>query len=86
MSHSFTNEDIAQLKGGRGDTLYGDGALVVLKALLESGISYFGGYPGAPTANLLDAFADAYEPILKEYGCYFQTAVSSIYKPEPCYS
>lgn len=74
MSHSFTSDEIAQLKGGRGDTLYGDGALVVLKALLESGISYFGGYPGAPTANVLDAFADAYEPILKDYGCYFETS------------
>ena len=74
MSHSFTSDEITQLKRGQGETLYGDGALVVLKALLESGISYFGGYPGAPTANLLDAFADAYEPILKDYGCYFETS------------
>jgi indolepyruvate ferredoxin oxidoreductase alpha subunit len=76
MAHSFTADEIAQLKRGKGETLYGDGALVVLKALLESGLSYFGGYPGAPTANVLDAFADAYEPVLKEYGCYFESSAN----------
>lgn len=74
MSHSYTDADIAQLSRGRGETLYGDGALVVLKALLESGISYFGGYPGSPTANLMDAVADAYEPLLKNYGVYFESS------------
>ncbi|HJV52185.1 MAG TPA: indolepyruvate ferredoxin oxidoreductase, partial [Noviherbaspirillum sp.] len=74
MGHSYTPEDVAQLRRGKGERLYGDGALVVLKALLESGISYFGGYPGSPTANLMDAVADAYEPLLKEYGVYFETS------------
>ncbi len=91
MAHSFTDAEIAQLERGAGQKLYGDGALVVLKALLESGISYFGGYPGAPTANLLDAVADAYEPILKRYGVYFESSsnemaaaalmTASVYEP-----
>lgn len=74
MPHSYTDSDIAQLEHGQGARLYGDGALVVLKALLESGISYFGGYPGSPTANLMDAFADAYDPLLKKYGVYFESS------------
>jgi indolepyruvate ferredoxin oxidoreductase alpha subunit len=74
MAHSYTDADIAQLELGQGGRLYGDGALVVLKALLESGISYFGGYPGSPTANLMDAVADAYEPVLKKYGVYFESS------------
>ncbi len=91
MAHAFTDSDIDQLKGGAGSKLYGDGALVVLKALLESGVSYFGGYPGAPTANLLDAVADAYEPVLKDYGMYFESSsnemaaaamlAASVYEP-----
>lgn len=78
MAHSYTDEDIAQLTAPAGSTLYGDGALVVLKALLESGISYFGGYPGSPTANLMDAAADAYEPVLKDMGVYFETSSSEM--------
>lgn len=74
MAHSYTDADIAQLERGKGGQLYGDGALVVLKALLESGISYFGGYPGSPTANLMDAVADAYAPVLKKYGVYFESS------------
>jgi indolepyruvate ferredoxin oxidoreductase alpha subunit len=78
MAHTYTDQDIAQLKLGQGNTLYGDGALVVLKALLESGISYFGGYPGSPTANLMDAVADAYEPVLKDMGVYFESSSSEM--------
>lgn len=74
MGRNFSEADIAQLEHGMGGRLYGDGALVVLKALLESGVSYLGGYPGSPTANLLDAFSDAYEPVLKKYGIYFQSS------------
>lgn len=78
MSHAFTNSDIAQLERGAGQTLYGDGALVVLKGLLEAGISYFGGYPGAPTANLIDAAADAYEPVLRKYGVYVESSANEM--------
>ncbi len=74
MAHSYASEQIAELEGKQGDTLYGDGALVVLKALLESGISYIGGYPGSPVANVMDAAADAYETVLKKYGIFFETS------------
>lgn len=65
MGHAFSEADVQQLEFGEGQRLYGDGALVVLKGMLEAGISYFGGYPGAPTSNLIDAAADAYEAVLK---------------------
>jgi indolepyruvate ferredoxin oxidoreductase alpha subunit len=32
---------------------------VILKSFLQSGVSYVGGYPGAPTASLIDVISDA---------------------------
>ena len=83
MSHAFNTSEIDQLEHTSGQTLYGDGALVVLKGLLESGVSYLGGYPGAPTANLIDAVADAYEPVLKKYGIYVESPPTKWPRP-PC--
>ncbi len=68
---TYTSEFLNQLNAGEGETLYGDTHLVILKAFLESGVSYLGGYPGSPTAGLIDAITDAYEPVLKEKGVYF---------------
>ncbi len=71
MGSNYSKEIIEQLKYGRGKTFYGDATLVILKAFLQSGVSYLGGYPGSPTAGLIDAISDAYEPVLKEMGIYF---------------
>lgn len=38
---------------------------------MQSGVSYLGGYPGAPTASLIDAISESYESILKKRGIYF---------------
>ena len=84
MSHAFNTSEIDQLEHRAGETLYGDGALVVLKGLLEAGISYFGGYPGAPTANLIDAAADAYEPVLKKYGVYVESSANEMSAAAMC--
>lgn len=84
MSHAFNSSEIDQLEHTSGQTLYGDGALVVLKGLLEAGISYFGGYPGAPTANLIDAAADAYEPVLKKYGVYVESSANEMSAAAMC--
>jgi indolepyruvate ferredoxin oxidoreductase alpha subunit len=72
MGRSYSKEDLAQLSFGRGRELTGDGALIVLKALLESGVAYLGGYPGAPTSSLYDAIADAYPDYLEPLGIYFE--------------
>ena len=68
---NYSREFIDQLNYGKGKTLYGDTPLTIVKAFLESGVSYLGGYPGSPTAGLIDAISDAYEPVLKKKGVYF---------------
>ncbi|HWP33971.1 MAG TPA: indolepyruvate ferredoxin oxidoreductase, partial [Thermodesulfobacteriota bacterium] len=76
MGQTYSAHHLAQLRAGRGAVLDGDGALVVLKALLQSGVAYLGGYPGAPTSSLIDAMASAYEPVLKPLGIYFEASGS----------
>jgi len=71
MGSTYSKETLEQLEFGEGKTLYGDTPLVILKAFLQSGVSYLGGYPGSPTAGLIDAMSDAYDPVLKDKGIYF---------------
>lgn len=68
---NYTEKQLEQLNYGRGETFYGDTPLVILKSFLQSGVSYLGGYPGAPTASLIDAISESYEGYLKERGIYF---------------
>jgi len=67
----YSNEMLEQLNYGEGEVLFGDTPLAILKAFLQSGVSYLGGYPGSPTAGLIDAISDSYDPILREKGIYF---------------
>lgn len=69
-------EDVKQLGYGAGQILRGEGILAIAKALLQAGVSYVGGYPGAPISHLLDVLADAYEPLLKPLGIYFEQSGS----------
>ncbi|HEU4370472.1 MAG TPA: indolepyruvate ferredoxin oxidoreductase subunit alpha [Methylomirabilota bacterium] len=69
-------DDVKQLGYGRGDTLKGEGILAITKALLQSGVSYVGGYPGAPISHLLDVMADANESLLAPMGIYFEMSGS----------
>src|SRR5262245_5947051 len=75
MERSFA-EDVKQLGYGEGEILRGEGILAITKALLQSGVSYVGGYPGAPISHLLDVMADAHEPLLKPMGVYFECSGS----------
>jgi len=72
MGRNYSPEILSQLRYGNGQVLSGDTALIILKALLESGVSYLGGYPGSPTASLYDAQTDAYDDLLKPMGIYFE--------------
>lgn len=74
MGRNYSPDILAQLRFGEGKTLTGDTALIILKALLESGVSYLGGYPGSPTASLYDAQAEAYEDLLAPMGIYFEAS------------
>lgn len=75
MERSFS-EAVRQLTLGEGEILRGEGVLAIAKALLQSGVSYFGGYPGAPVAHLLDVLADANKPILEPMGIYFDSSAN----------
>ncbi len=71
---SFAKE-VQLLRIGAGQVFEGEGILAVTKALLESGVSYVGGYQGAPISHLMDVLADA-EPILRELGVHFEASAS----------
>lgn len=71
---SFATE-VLKLRQGAGTTFAGEGILAVTKALLQSGVSYVGGYQGAPISHLMDVLGDANE-ILEELGVYFENSAS----------
>ena len=58
MERQF-NAEIESLKLGAGEIFHGEGILAVTKALLQSGVSYVGGYQGAPVSHLLDVMVQA---------------------------
>ena len=71
---SFRKE-IANLRLGDGQEFRGEGILAVTKALLQSGVSYVGGYQGAPVSHLLDVLLQA-EDLLSELGVHLQTCTN----------
>ena len=71
---SFAKE-VQDLRIGAGEVFHGEGILAVTKALLQSGVSYVGGYQGAPISHLMDVLADA-EDILGELKVHFEASAS----------
>ncbi|MGH8739665.1 MAG: thiamine pyrophosphate-dependent enzyme [Burkholderiales bacterium] len=71
MERSF-KEEVAKLKLGEGETFHGEAILAVTKALLQSGVSYVGGYQGAPVSHVMDVLNDARD-ILDELGVHVET-------------
>src|SRR5258705_5708534 len=74
MERSFKQE-VELLKLGDGETFHGEGILAVTKALLQSGVSYVGGYQGAPVSHLLDVMVQARE-YLDELGVHVEACTS----------
>ena len=74
MERSFTRE-IGKLRLGEGETFRGEGILAVAKALLQSGVSYVGGYQGAPVSHMMDVLNDARD-VLDELGVHVETNAS----------
>jgi indolepyruvate ferredoxin oxidoreductase alpha subunit len=68
--------DAEKLLLGNGEVFHGEVILAVTKALLQSGVSYVGGYPGAPVSHLMDVLADARDTVLEPYGIYFEQSAS----------
>jgi indolepyruvate ferredoxin oxidoreductase alpha subunit len=74
MERSF-KEEVKLLELGDGDTFHGEGILAVTKALLQSGVSYVGGYQGAPVSHMMDVLNDARDT-LDELGIHVETNAS----------
>ena len=71
---SFARE-VRSLDLGDGDVFHGEGILAVAKALLQSGVSYVGGYQGAPVSHMMDVFNDA-RGILDSLGVHVETCAN----------
>src|SRR3954463_2275069 len=74
MERSFKNE-VELLRLGRGQVFHGEGILAVTKALLQSGVSYVGGYQGAPISHMMDVLNDARD-IMGDLGIHIETNAS----------
>ncbi len=71
---SFARE-VEDLKLGEGEEFRGEGILAITKALLQSGVSYVGGYQGAPISHLMDVLSDARD-VLDALGVHFENSAS----------
>ena len=71
MSERSFRREVEQLRLGAGQTFHGEAILAVTKALLQSGVSYVGGYQGAPISHLMDVLKYA-EDVLDELGIHFE--------------
>ena len=69
MERSFTKE-VELLRKGDGEYFEGEGILAITKALLQSGVSYVGGYQGAPVSHLMDVLTNDAKGMMAELGVH----------------
>ncbi|MGE0331748.1 MAG: thiamine pyrophosphate-dependent enzyme [Ramlibacter sp.] len=74
MERSF-HDEIQALKLGAGQTFHGEGILAVTKALLQSGVTYVGGYQGSPISHLLDVMVQSRD-YLDELGVHVEACTN----------
>lgn len=74
MEISF-HKEIEALQLGEGETFHGEGILAVTKALLQSGVTYVGGYQGSPISHLLDVMVQA-RPYLNTLGVHVEACTN----------
>lgn len=75
MAERSFKEEVKKLKLGDGEIFEGEGILAVTKALLQSGVSYVGGYQGAPISHLIDVLHDG-EEILATLGVHVESSAN----------
>ena len=75
MAERSFKKEVLKLRAGDGDVFRGEGIMAVTKALLQSGVSYVGGYQGSPISHLMDVLNDA-QDILAELGTSFEASGS----------
>ena len=71
MAERSFAQEVMKLRAGAGEVFKGEGILAITKALLQSGVSYVGGYQGSPISHLMDVLNDA-QGILGELGVHFE--------------
>src|SRR6202790_2688624 len=75
MAERSFEREVEDLMRGDRDIFRGEGILAITKALLQCGVSYVGGYQGAPISHLMDVLADA-KDVLDELGVHFENSAS----------
>ncbi len=75
MERSFA-EEVKKLTLGAGQVFHGEAIIALTKALLQAGVAYAGGYPGAPTSHLMDVLADARQSLLEPLGVFYEASAS----------
>ena len=75
MAERSFQHEIGLLRLKDGETFRGEGILAVTKALLQSGVTYVGGYQGAPVSHLMDVLIES-EDLLGELGVHVEAATN----------
>lgn len=69
-------KEVELLRKGDGDYFEGEGILAITKALLQSGVSYVGGYQGAPVSHLMDVLTSDSKGLMKELGVHAEVCAN----------
>ncbi|MDE0172150.1 MAG: indolepyruvate ferredoxin oxidoreductase, partial [Defluviicoccus sp.] len=75
MERSFAKE-VELLRRGDGEYFEGEGILAITKALLQSGVSYVGGYQGAPVSHLMDVLTSDSKGLMAELGVHTEVCAN----------
>ena len=75
MERSFARE-VEMLRRGDGEYFEGEGILAITKALLQSGVSYVGGYQGAPVSHLMDVLTSDSKGLMSELGVHAEVCAN----------
>src|ERR1700756_1481166 len=76
MADLYDREIEKQLLLEEGKEYFGNGALVILKSLLQSGISYFASYPGSPTSAITSLVDRVKRSVLKDLHIYAEESTN----------
>src|SRR6202047_5321455 len=74
MERSFKTE-VEALRLGDGAVFRGEGIFAVTQGVAPAGVSYVGGYQGAPVSHLIDVLVDA-EDMMAELGVHVETCTN----------
>ena len=75
MERTFARE-VEMLRRGDGEYFEGEGILAITKALLQSGVSYVGGYQGAPVSHLMDVLTSDSKGLMAELGVHTEVCAN----------